>query len=253
MMDIPAFASPEAMWGIEDVLVFSSTLVSLALIFKSLENRRRAPHILAQGWYLFLAAAGVALSVLFLAALLGGWRVSMAAGKSMLPTLSQSTTLVVDSHSYGHRKPFLGWWGLPRLPQSGDVALFHARIEGQERMLAKRVVGLPGDKVEYRDGQLFVNSVRLSGDSTHPQSYTGGVRVDTAPARLSSSSFYVLSPRPGQSRLSFEGVVPEGHVFLVGDNWAESYDSRDFGPVPLKALRGRVRWAWSEQNGWVAL
>ena len=253
MMDIPAFSSPEAMWGIEDILVFAAALVSIALIQKALENRRGATNVLTRGGYLFLALSGMFFTLVFGVALLGGWRVGLASGKSMMPTLSESSTLVVDSYSYGFRRPFDGWWGEPRTPTSGDVAMFHARIEGEQMLLAKRVVALPGDRVEYRDGDLFVNAVRLASSETTGSSFLGGVRVDNAMAHLPSSSFQVFSPQPGQSRLFFEGVVPPGHVFLVGDNWAESYDSRDFGPVPMHALRGRVRWAWSEKAGWVSL
>lgn len=254
-MGIPAFSSPEAIWGIEDLLVFSAAIVSVALVSKALENRLQSRHVVVRGWYLFLVFSGFVLSALFVVALFGGWRVGMAAGKSMMPTLPESSALVVNSHSYGLRRPFSGWWRTPRVPSSGDVAMFHVHIDGKSLLLAKRVVGLPGDRVGYRDGELFVNAVRVSGPAVQsPPRYAGGVRVDSSTAYLANAApFSVLSPQAGQSNLFFEGVVPEKHVFVVGDNWAESYDSRDFGPIPLDSLRGKVRWAWSEKTGWISL
>jgi signal peptidase I len=98
-------------------------------------------------------------------------------------------------------------------PRRGDLVLLSSP-EGDAEDLIKRVVGLPGDTVEIRDGVLYVNDGRKN------ESY-----VDY---RLTDSTFF------GPLR------VPEGHVFVMGDNRSNSRDSRVFGPAPEKDLLGKV-------------
>lgn len=97
----------------------------------------------------------------------------------------------------------------------GDILVFKppASDGGGERDLIKRAVGLPGDTVEGRDGAVFVNGKRLD----EPYLAKG----------VTSSSF-----APQQ--------VPPGHVWMMGDNRANSRDSRAFGPVPKQNVVGRA-------------
>lgn len=97
-------------------------------------------------------------------------------------------------------------------PRRGDVVLFEAPNDGAPTI--KRVVGLPGDTVAVRDGVLFVNGEKK---------WEGYVDYG-----LTDSTF--LGP----------AHVPEGHVYLMGDNRVNSLDSRSYGPVPEADLLGRV-------------
>jgi signal peptidase I len=97
-------------------------------------------------------------------------------------------------------------------PRRGDVVLFEAPRDGAPTI--KRVVGLPGDTVAVRDGVLFVNGEKK--------------REGYVDYGLTDSTF--LGPTG----------VPEGHVYLMGDNRANSLDSRSYGPVPEADLLGRV-------------
>ena len=87
----------------------------------------------------------------------------------------------------------------------GEVVLFQP--EGSEWMHVKRIAACPGDQVEANQTGLFVNGRRILSS---PQTPLGSIQV------------------------------PEGHVFVLGDHSENSSDSRDFGPVPLEKMEGRV-------------
>lgn len=121
--------------------------------------------------------------------------------RSMAPTLETGDRILADKLVY-------------RLagPDRGDLVIFQDPRGGEE--MAKRLVGLPGDSVEVNDGVLRVNGERVE------EPY-----VDY---NLADSTFF--GPV----------TVPEGHVFVMGDNRTNSEDSRGFGPVPESALIGAV-------------
>jgi len=101
------------------------------------------------------------------------------------------------------------------LPSRGDIVVFP--VEGEPLPLIKRVIGLPGDTVEVRESRVWVNGVALDEP-------------------------YVSGPTVGNTRMVH---VPEGSVFVMGDNRAAggSLDSRRLGPIPLNKLIGRARLA----------
>lgn len=81
-----------------------------------------------------------------------------------------------------------------------------------EHMWVKRVIGLPGDQLEFSDGSVYRNGQKLDED-------------------------YIM----GQMRNKFETViVPDGYVFVMGDNRNRSSDSRQVGPIPVENIQGRV-------------
>lgn len=100
----------------------------------------------------------------------------------------------------------------------GDLAVVSAPDDG--RLVVKRVVGLPGDRLAIRDALLFVDGKRV------PEPYVDHSRIDAL--------FY--GPK----------VVPARQIWVLGDNRAESIDSRDYNGVPYSSVHGRVlvRW-WS--------
>lgn len=124
-------------------------------------------------------------------------------GQSMEPSLHTNQRLVVEKVSYS------GWLHLRSL-QRGDVVVLHAA--GVDELLIKRVIGLPGDRIEIRNGQVFVNRVPMDEP-------------------------YVASPASGD----YGPVdVPPLQLFVLGDNRDFSNDSRGFGPVPIKDIVGRA-------------
>jgi signal peptidase I len=122
-------------------------------------------------------------------------------GQSMEPNLHSDQRLVVEKVSYR----FHG-------PQRFDIVVLKLPSQGDE-LLIKRVVGLPGETVEIRDGLIYVNGEPLD------EPFANG---DTRPGRTGRV------------------MVPPLHVFVLGDNRNHSNDSRSFGPVPIENIVGRA-------------
>ena len=134
-------------------------------------------------------------------------------GQSMEPNLHTDQRLVVEKISYNH------WWHL-RGPQRGDVVVL--RLGNEPELLIKRVVGLPGDRVEIRGGRVFINNVPLS------ESYlTRPTNGDYGPVD-----------------------VPPLHLFVLGDNRSFSNDSRAFGPISLNNVVGRAWFSYWPPGQW---
>jgi len=172
---------------------------------------------------------------------------------SMLPTLRPGDRLFVNKLLYGAPIPGTRW-RLPalRAPQRGDVVVFRAE-PGDEpggilrpRWLVKRIVGLPGDRVRVRDSVLWIDGAPV------PRWPTGEVWLDGrgTPLKGARESLFgrehAVVDDPGRVTAPFEGVVPAGHYFVLGDNRDHSGDSRSFGAVDFDAIVGPVAFLyWS--------
>ena len=191
--------------------------------------------------------------------------------ESMLPTLLIGDHVFVNKFTYGARIPFTDWF-LPavRDPERGEIVVFAlgrgeggvicpidecpgARAEG----FVKRVVALPGDRVEYRLGVLYVDGERVSAAATG-QAFTDESGREYAVARedLPDCPHEVLD-LPGHLGLNHPPfVVPEGRYYLLGDNRDNSNDSRRWGTVRREELTGPVilnYWSWNNQESWAAM
>jgi signal peptidase I len=122
-------------------------------------------------------------------------------GQSMEPNLHSDQRLVVEKLSYH----FHG-------PRRFDIVVIKMPSQGDE-LLIKRVIGLPGDTVEIRDGHVFINGELLNEPFTNEP---------TQPGRYSKIT------------------VPPLNIFVLGDNRGRSNDSRSFGPVPIANVIGRA-------------
>ncbi len=156
-------------------------------------------------------------------------------GESMTPTLVEGDYILVNKLCYGLHLPFIDkmayMWSAPR---RGDVITFfppESSLGHGKKMFVKRVVAVAGDKVEMSRSRLYINGRPVTSRPGRTHDFVKHEIVDGKEYRVlvkdKTSSFGPL-------------VVPEGYVFVIGDNRDNSYDSRDWGPLPVESVNGKA-------------
>ena len=171
---------------------------------------------------------------------------------SMIPTLVVGDFILVNKYTYGIRLPVINY-KLVELgaPERGDVVVFRYPLDPATPFI-KRIVGLPGDHVEYRDKRLFVNGREVPRE---PAGTYVGVRssVQHTGAQVYREDLgdieHDILITPGARSLNGAFDVPEGHYFVLGDNRDNSRDSRFWGFVPDENLVGRAFFIWFNWDG----
>ena len=175
-----------------------------------------------------------------------------------IPTGSMQSTLMIGDYfvaskfSYGYGKysfivplPFNGRL-FGSAPKQGDVAVFH-NISNEDYI--KRVIGLPGDRIQMKQGRLWINGTiverELVGEAVDRDSRSQDVPVKVYRETLPSGVTHTIQEISDDQFLdnTAEYVVPEGHYFMMGDNRDRSQDSRVLsavGYVPADALIGKA-------------
>ncbi|WP_010676729.1 signal peptidase I [Bacillus timonensis] len=128
-------------------------------------------------------------------------------GASMQPTLQDQNRMIVTK--IGEPKRF-------------DLVVFHAT---EEKDYIKRVIGLPGDRIEYKDDTLYING------KPYDEPYLDKGKKEVIDGPLTYSFTLMETPVGGD-------VVPEGHLFVIGDNRRNSMDSRHIGAIPMDKVVG---------------
>ena len=160
---------------------------------------------------------------------------------SMKQTLLIGDHILVNKFIYGVKVPFSKTTIIPfKKPKHGDIVVFKFPLD-PEKDFIKRVVGLAGDKVEIRNKQVYVNNIKA--DSSFAQ-FTDSFMVPGCPPG---------SRKDASCRKDNFGPikVPENQLFVMGDNRDQSFDSRFWGFVDLKAVSGEafiIYWSWDNTN-----
>ncbi len=177
---------------------------------------------------------------------------------SMMPTLLAGDYILVNKYTYGLRVPVLNTVFLNvGEPQRGDVAVFHFPPNPKIDYI-KRVVGLPGDRIQYQNKRLTINDVPLEvvelGSNDYDMQGESIVRGRHLVENLGGAEHDILvydipnryEPNTlGNQFLNGETIiVPDGHYFTMGDNRDNSSDSRVWGFVPNQNLVGRAFFIW---------
>jgi signal peptidase I len=186
-----------------------------------------------------------------------GFRTFYIPSGSMEPTLEEGDRVIVLNFVYGwsrHSLQFgLGGYLPPgdgrifgRLPGRGDVIVFRHPVRREH--LIKRVIGLPGDRIQVREGRLYINGEIVPRDvlgSVTYRNYRGFIERDmavyeeTLPGGVKHRIYEATDQ--GEYDNTPEFTVPEGSVFVMGDNRDNSQDSRSpLGPIPSEFIVGRA-------------
>ena len=180
--------------------------------------------------------------------------------ESMQPTLEVGDHLYVSKYAYGYSKHSLPYLlhNLPlpegrifsRLPKRGDVVVFRNPNSGI--VMIKRVVGLPGDQLQIRRGQLYINGEAVERDRLDGRLYREHANQRVRSVNVYGQSLpdmdegFVIYERDDTHRLDNTPIfiVPDESLFFMGDNRDNSIDSRDpeNGPgiVPMDYVMGRA-------------
>lgn len=160
---------------------------------------------------------------------------------SMVPTLQVGDYILVNKFTYGIRLPVIRTKVLSlNEPQKGDVMVFFPP-HMNDTYFIKRVVGLPGDTVSYRDKQLYINGERLDRKSADPSGLDPRYRIDR---EILGESNHLMQIDIKRNATDFSEVVKPGHYFMMGDNRDNSSDSRVWGQVPEKDIVGKAFAIW---------
>ncbi len=172
---------------------------------------------------------------------------------SMVPTLQVGDYILVNKYTYGIRLPVLRTKVLAiNEPQRGDVMVFFPP-HMNDTYYIKRVIGLPGDTVSYRDKRLSVNGEPVPTEMLGPASEeSGGNRYHVGKAKLGEAEHLFQDDRMRRGR-DFTVKVKPGHYFMMGDNRDNSADSRVWGQVPEKDIVGKAFAVWMHWESFLSL
>ncbi|HTD04908.1 signal peptidase I [Undibacterium sp.] len=190
------------------------------------------------------------------------WEPFKIPSSSMLPTLYVGDLILVNKYTYGIRLPVLNKKVLEvNNPQRGDVMVFkYPRNPSLDYI--KRVVGVPGDKIVYKNKRLTVNGKevsyqplpdflddeRLSYSQQFKENLTGVqhriLNNEAAPTFVKDPYDFAYRDLCSYNSEGFACTVPEGNYFMMGDNRDNSEDSRYWGFVPDQNIVGKAFFIW---------
>ncbi|WP_078409172.1 signal peptidase I [Priestia abyssalis] len=135
-------------------------------------------------------------------------------GQSMMPNLEEGNKIIINKINYLHSKP-----------ERFDMVVL--KSPNADEYLVKRVIGLPGETVEYQDDVLFINS------KPQKEPYLEDYKKQLLPFEQLTADFTL-------KEITDESKIPEGYILVLGDNRRISRDGRHFGLVKIDSVVGEV-------------
>lgn len=213
----------------------------------------------------YLGSFGIALLIALLvrAFLIGNYKIP---SESMVPTLQIGDHLFVNQFIYGLRLPFTTWkiGTHIREPKRGEIIVFES-VEGEDKDLIKRVIAIPGDVVDMRGDQLYINDKAIFHKDLYQTYHYFGFDERKEEWKPEEAQLYqekngdhthhvlqVPNKLKGETySVPFPYKVPPDHVFVMGDNRDNSHDGRyfrnpqgEFQAVPYGHIKGKAMFIW---------
>lgn len=166
---------------------------------------------------------------------------------SMKPTLLEGDFILVNKFDYGVRVPLLGKKIIAvGDPERGDIVIFR-NPKNPSIDYIKRVIGVPGDTVSYKDKTIYLNGKPLTktylGKKLDNDQFGNMYNVSWF-SEASDKFTHDIYNHPTVGKEMAEITVPEGHYFMMGDNRDNSEDSREWGFVPDDLVLGKAFLIW---------
>ncbi|HVK62427.1 MAG TPA: signal peptidase I [Bdellovibrionales bacterium] len=213
-----------------------------------------------EGWGSFGIAIGIALVIRW--ALMEAYVIPSA---SMLPSLLIHDHIFVNKAVYGVRVPFSEKWLVKfSEPKRGEVIVFKYPVD-KDIFFIKRIVGLPGDKIMYENGKLYINDQLVPSEPVAGGEWDEVRDADFRREDIQNPNFQtdvkdnyshfvehlgdkdhsiILRKADGFGQSEGPWTVPPGNLFVMGDNRDNSHDSRRWGFLPEENILGRAMFVW---------
>lgn len=180
---------------------------------------------------------------------------------SMIPTLMIGDFILVNKMAYGFKLPFSDVFSDPIYlfgkdsPKRGDVVVFKYPKDKSLNYI-KRVIGIPGDKLEIRNKTIFINGEPIVETDISTSAEAKKI-IDDMDEKFIGYNLKIFKAKTGEHehivqtdgdnfyKVDYdEREIPEGHFFVIGDNRDFSYDSRYWGLVPHEYVKGEAVLVW---------
>ncbi len=180
---------------------------------------------------------------------------------SMAPTLWPGDFILVSKVKYGLKLPFIANKIELNLPQRGDVVSFEYPGKLGTTFI-KRIIGLPGDHIDIRGQDIFINDIKIKLTEVNSDSikgswakYPGNEYLKIYNELLDNKTHFIVHTNENKKADSTLGpfVVPPNEYFVLGDNRESSDDSRYWGTIPFSLIEGKVIYIWlslDHNNRW---
>jgi signal peptidase I len=167
---------------------------------------------------------------------------------SLVPSVLPGDLIFSTQYSYGLKLPLTGTNILPiGKPKRGDIAIFPSPPNPKINFI-KRIIGLPGDHITYKDHQLTINGKKVEQKIIGPMAYItnfpgdrnfqGQLREEYLPGKTHQ---ILINPTHAEDTAAYDFTVPKGYYFAMGDDRDDSADSRMWGFVPANSIQAKAR------------